>query len=100
MRGITRSITPVFASSGGAKQALRRAGRFFVITALLLPSLTVGTRPALAEEINRVVLRVNEMSLDSPEKALQILQQLREARHLTVDLERRNKPMTFTYEIK
>lgn len=46
-----------------------------------------------------VVLSVNGMSLDSPEKALQILQQLREARQLTVDLERRDKPMTFAYEI-
>lgn len=46
-----------------------------------------------------VILRVNNMTLDSPEKALQILQQLREARHLTVDLERRDKPMTFAYEI-
>jgi general secretion pathway protein C len=47
-----------------------------------------------------VILRVNDMLLDSPEKALQILQQLREARQLTVDLERRNEPMTFSYEIK
>jgi general secretion pathway protein C len=46
-----------------------------------------------------VILRVNNMSLDSPEKALQILQQLREARQLTVDLERNKEPMTFAYEI-
>ncbi len=46
-----------------------------------------------------VILRVNNMTLDSPEKALQILQQLREARQLTVDLERRQQPMTFVYEI-
>ncbi len=46
-----------------------------------------------------VILRVNNMALDSPEKALQILQQLREARQLTVDLERKDKPMTFAYEI-
>lgn len=46
-----------------------------------------------------VILRVNNMPLDSPEKALQILQQLREARQLTVDLERNNEPMTFAYEI-
>lgn len=46
-----------------------------------------------------VILRVNNMALDSPEKALQILQQLREARQLTVDLERNDKPMTFAYEI-
>jgi general secretion pathway protein C len=46
-----------------------------------------------------VILRVNDMSLDSPDKALQLLQQLREARQLTVDLERKNKPLTFAYEI-
>ncbi len=46
-----------------------------------------------------VILKVNNMTLDSPEKALQVLQQLREARQLTVDLERKDKPMTFAYEI-
>ncbi len=46
-----------------------------------------------------VILSVNNMTLDSPDKALQLLQQLREARQLTVDLERRNKPLTFAYEI-
>lgn len=46
-----------------------------------------------------VILKVNNMPIDSPEKALQILQQLREARQLTVDLERQDKPMTFAYEI-
>lgn len=46
-----------------------------------------------------VVLQVNNMKLDSPEKTLQILQQLREARRLTVDVERAGKPMTFIYEI-
>ena len=46
-----------------------------------------------------VIMKVNNMPIDSPEKALQILQQLREARQLTVDLERRDKPMTLFYEI-
>lgn len=47
-----------------------------------------------------VVMKVNGMSLDSPEKALQIMQQLREARQLTVDLERNRQPLTFTYELE
>lgn len=47
-----------------------------------------------------VVLQVNDMKLDSPEKALQVLQQLREARQLSVDVERAGKPMTFIYEIE
>lgn len=47
-----------------------------------------------------VVLRVNNMSLDSPEKALQIMQQLREARRLTVDIERNGQPTTLIYELE
>jgi len=47
-----------------------------------------------------VLKRVNSMTLDSPEKALQILQQLREARQLNVDLERDGKPLNFAYVIE
>lgn len=47
-----------------------------------------------------VLKRVNTMPFDSPEKALQILQQLREARQLNVDLERDGKPLTFAYAIE
>lgn len=47
-----------------------------------------------------VIKRVNAMTIDSPEKALQILQQLREARQLNVDLERDGKPLTFAYAIE
>ena len=47
-----------------------------------------------------VLKRVNSMPFDSPEKALQILQQLREARQLNVDLERDGKPLTFAYAIE
>ena len=47
-----------------------------------------------------VIKTVNDMKLDSPEKALQIMQQLREARSITVDIERFGKPMTFTYELE
>jgi general secretion pathway protein C len=47
-----------------------------------------------------VIKRVNRMPLDSPEKALQIMQQLREARQLSVDLERGGAPLSFTYEIE
>ncbi len=46
-----------------------------------------------------IVKQVNAMTVDSPEKALQILQQLREARQLTVALERNGTPLTFNYEI-
>jgi general secretion pathway protein C len=47
-----------------------------------------------------IIKRVNRMPLDSPEKALQVMQQLREARQITVDLERAGKPLTFAYEIE
>lgn len=47
-----------------------------------------------------IVKRVNGMPLDSPEKGLQIMQQLREARQITVDLVRAGKPLSFSYEIE
>ncbi|MCM2264522.1 MAG: hypothetical protein NDI73_04950 [Desulfuromonadales bacterium] len=47
-----------------------------------------------------VLKRVNSMTIDSPEKALQVLQQLREARQLNVDLERDGKPLSFAYAIE
>ncbi len=45
------------------------------------------------------VTRVNGVELNSPEKALQIFQQLREAKRLTVDLKRGNENLTFDYEV-
>lgn len=47
-----------------------------------------------------VIKRVNRMSLESPEKALQVMQQLREARQITIDLERGGAPVSFSYEIE
>ncbi len=46
-----------------------------------------------------VIMQVNNMTLDSPETALQIFQQLREARQITVGIERKGTPQTFTYEL-
>lgn len=46
-----------------------------------------------------VIMAVNEMALDSPEKALQIFQQLREARQINVAVERKGEAMTFAYEL-
>ncbi len=46
-----------------------------------------------------VVKEVNNIKLDSPEKALQIFQQLREARQIAVEVERNGQPMNFAYEI-
>ncbi len=47
-----------------------------------------------------VLFAVNGTSLDSPEKGLQIFQQLREAKNLSVDLQRAGQPLNFQYEIK
>lgn len=46
-----------------------------------------------------LVKEVNNIKLDSPEKALQIFQQLREARQIAVAVERNGQPMSFAYEI-
>jgi general secretion pathway protein C len=43
---------------------------------------------------------VNGVTLDSPEKGLQIFQQLREAKALSLDLTRAGQTMNFQYEIK
>jgi general secretion pathway protein C len=83
-------------------------------TALIQPNLVNGkTDGFVVRRIQRgtllaqmglqrgdVIKRVNRMPLDSPEKALQILQQLREARQLSVDLERAGTPLSFAYEIE
>jgi general secretion pathway protein C len=47
-----------------------------------------------------VIIDVNNIRLDSPEKALQVFQQLREARQITLAVERKGQPMSFEYEIE
>jgi general secretion pathway protein C len=46
-----------------------------------------------------VVKQVNGMELDGPEKALQIFQQLREAKHISIGLLRNGKQLNFEYEV-
>lgn len=53
----------------------------------------------LGLRVGDVVTRVNGVELNSPEKALQIFQQLREARRLSVDLTRNGKPLSLQYEV-
>jgi len=53
----------------------------------------------LGLRLGDVIMAVNDMALDSPEKALQIFQQLREARQINVAVERRGQAMTFAYEL-
>lgn len=47
-----------------------------------------------------VIKEVNGISLDSPEKGLQVFQQLRESKSMDLSIERNNSPMTFKYEIR
>jgi len=53
----------------------------------------------LGLRVGDVLREVNGVSLDSPEKALLIFQQLREARQINISLERDGQPVTFGYEI-
>lgn len=52
----------------------------------------------LGLRLGDVVTAINDVQLNSPEKALQIFQQLREARNIKVDLLRRDKPLTLEFE--
>jgi general secretion pathway protein C len=47
-----------------------------------------------------ILREVNGVSLNSPEKALQVFGQLRQARQISIGLERGGKTMTFAYEIR
>lgn len=47
-----------------------------------------------------VIMQVNGVELESPEKALQVFQQLREARHISIGLQRDGAPMNFDYEVE
>jgi general secretion pathway protein C len=53
----------------------------------------------LGLQVGDVVTQVNGVELNSPEKALQIFQQLREARRLSVDLLRGGQPLSLQYEV-
>ena len=46
-----------------------------------------------------VILNINDIALDGPESGLQVFQQLREARQISLAVERKGKAMTFTYEL-
>lgn len=47
-----------------------------------------------------IIRQVNGLQLDSPEKALQIFQQLREARHIVIALERNGSPLSLEYDLE
>ena len=47
-----------------------------------------------------ILLSVNDIPLDSPEKAMQVFTQLQEATRVTIGLSRNQQPMTFEYEVR
>lgn len=61
-------------------------------------------RGSLLEQIGLrtgdLLVEVNQVKLDSPEKGLQIFQQLREANNISLGLQRGGKPMTFEYRFE
>jgi len=50
-------------------------------------------------QVGDIVKEVNGLALDSPEKALQIFQQLREAQHIVVAVVRNNAPLSLEYNL-
>jgi general secretion pathway protein C len=54
---------------------------------------------ALGLQLGDVIKQVNGLPLDSPEKALQIFQQLREAQHIVIAVVRDNTPMSLEYNL-
>lgn len=65
----------------------------------------VGMRPdslyrAIGLESGDLITRVNGVDIDTPNKALQLFEQLRSASTITLDLQRRGKKITMTYKIK
>ena len=54
---------------------------------------------ALGLQKGDIIKEVNGLALDSPEKALQIFQQLREAQHIVVAVVRNNAPLSLEYNL-
>jgi general secretion pathway protein C len=53
----------------------------------------------LGLQVGDVLRDINGVKLDTPEKALQVFQQLREASQISIGLERQGAPQTYSYEI-
>jgi len=53
----------------------------------------------LGLRLGDVVVEINQVRLDSPEKALQVFQQVREANNISLGLIRNGQPQTFAYSL-
>lgn len=51
-------------------------------------------------KVGDLVVEINQVQLDSPEKALQVFQQVREANNITLGLIRNGQPKTFEYSFE
>ncbi|MCK4502432.1 MAG: hypothetical protein KAU22_05310 [Desulfuromonadales bacterium] len=51
-------------------------------------------------QVGDLVVRINQVELNSPEKALQVFQQVREANNLSLGLVRNGQPKTFEYSFE
>ena len=51
-------------------------------------------------QIGDLIVKINDVELNSPEKALQIFQQVREANNLSLSLVRNGQPKTFEYSFE
>ena len=54
----------------------------------------------LGLRLGDIVVEINQVKLDSPEKALQIFQQVREANNISLGLIRNGQPQTFEYSLE
>ncbi|MFO7765853.1 MAG: type II secretion system protein GspC [Pelovirga sp.] len=54
----------------------------------------------LGLRLGDIVVEINQVKLDSPEKALQIFQQVREANNISLGLIRNGQPQTFEYRLE
>ncbi|MEA3545522.1 MAG: type II secretion system protein GspC [Thermodesulfobacteriota bacterium] len=51
-------------------------------------------------QVSDLIVEINQVKLNSPEKALQVLQQVREGNHITLGLMRNGQPKTFEYSFE
>ncbi len=51
-------------------------------------------------QVGDLIVEINQVELNSPEKALQIFQQVREANNISLGLMRNGQPRTFEYRFE
>jgi len=103
-----RGIVAVDESSWKISKAVAKNARAnlnsLLQTARMIPQMkngkTVGFKLVELEKGSLLEQIINHVKLNSPEKALQIFQQLREANNISLGLMRNGKPETFEYSFE